>query len=475
MTITVEPVVNKIDKWKLFDVLGYKVHHQAVRDFHNSTARVKVCSAPRRSTKSYAAAKDALSTILTPGTRTWIVGPNYSLAEKEFRYIHQDLVLRRNQIGLPKPKICHANARSGALYIQFPWGSIVEGKSADNPESLLGEAVDYVIYSEAAQLARQIRERYVQPTVITKKGIEVIPTTPDQGGEWVHELVELGQRDDFEDIESFHWDITANPIYDRDEFERAKKFYGADSPVFREQYLGEWVFYGGRVFPTFSENIHIIKPFDIPKDWPVLRGIDFGSRDPFVTLWCAVGPENELYFFNEYYCREAKGMREHALHIKAESEGMRTIRTIGDPSAKQSIEDMCVEGIPTISGNNDRNAGRMRLLEYMSLSEDGVPPWPIQNLPERYTRKKWPRMYIFASMKETLREMRYYRWKESAKREGDREKTEGEDHAMDTMRYLSMERPSPFKTAPRVAANSFQGQMNRMKGDRMKSSYLRYG
>ena len=464
-----------IDKWKLFDILDYKVHHEQVREFHNSTARVKVCSAPRRSTKSYCSAKDVLSTILTPDTRTWIVGPNYSLAEKEFRYIHQDLVLKRNQIGLPKPKICLTNARSGALYIKFPWGSIVEGKSADNPESLLGEAVDAVIYSEAAQLERHIRERYVQPTVITKKGTEIIPTTPDQGGEWVHELVELGQREDFPEIESFHWDITANPIYDREEFERAKKFYGADSPVFREQYLGEWVFYGGRVFPTFSENLHIISPFHIPSDWPVIRGIDFGNRDPFVTLWCAVGPENELYFFNEYYCREGKSIREHALHIKAESARMRISRTVGDPSAKQSIEDMCMEGVPTIQGNNDRNAGRMRLLEYMALSEDGVAPWPIQNLPERYTRKKWPRMYIFSTMKETLREMRYYRWKESAKREGDREKTEGEDHAMDTMRYIAMERPSPFKTAPRVAANSFQGHMNRMKNERMKSSYLRYG
>ena len=116
-TITTEPVVPVIDKWKLFDLLGYKVHHGAVRNFHNSTARVKVCSAPRRSTKSYSAAKDALATVLMPNTRTWIVGPSYGLAEKEFRYIHEDLVLRRKEIGLPKPTICLTNARSGQLYI----------------------------------------------------------------------------------------------------------------------------------------------------------------------------------------------------------------------------------------------------------------------------------------------------------------------------------------------------------------------
>src|SRR5512139_542054 len=460
--VAVEPVAPLIDKWKLFDLIGYKVFHPEVRRFHNSKARIKVCAAPRRSTKSYAAAKDSLEKILEPKTRTWIVGPNYGLAEKEFRYIHEDLVINRHILGLPKPKVCQTNARSGQLYIRFAWGSIVECKSADNPESLLGEAVDQVIYSEAAQLPRHIRERYVQPTVITKKGTEIVPTTPDQGGEWVHELVEKSQRDDFEDIGAFHWDITANPKYDRAEFERAKKFYGADSPVFREQYLGEWVFYGGRVYGVFNEDVHVIEPFDIPRDWPVTRGIDFGHRDPFVCLWCAVGPEQELYFIKEYYCREGKSMREHAREIQRMSEGMRIGLTVGDPAAKQSIEDLCYEGIPTISGDNDRQAGRMRVMEYLALTEDGVAPWPLHDSPAKFAKSKWPRMYVFSNLREWRREMRYYRWAEGVKREGDREKTEGEDHAMDPTRYIAMTRPSPYKLSPRVSKNSFKGWINRM-------------
>lgn len=474
ITILETPQRKIIDKWKLFDLIGYKPHHPEVVRFHNSVARTKVCSAPRRSTKSYAAAKDALATILTPNTRTWIVGPNYGLAEKEFRYIHEDLVLKRDRLGLPKPKQCFSNSRSGSLYIRFPWGSVVEGKSADNPESLLGEAVDLVIYSEAAQLPRHIRERYVQPTVITKQGIEIVPTTPDQGGEWVHELVEKS-ADPEQGIDSFHWDITANPMYDRKEFLRAKKFYGENSPVFREQYLGEWVFYGGRVYPIFDEELHIIDPFDIPHDWSIVRGIDPGHRDPFVTLGCAIGPESELYFFQEYYSREGKGIREHAIHIKRSYEGRRISLTVGDPAAAQSIDDLCFEGVPTIAGNNDRVAGRMRVMEYLQSNEDGVPPWPIRDLPARFVRNKWPRLYFFRTMKETLREMRYFRWHEGAKREGDREKTEGEDHAMDVLRYIVMTRPSPYKMAPRVSQKSFQGWLNRQADGKMAGRYIGAG
>ena len=462
----------RIDKWKVFEMLEYFPTHPDVVAFHNSTARTKVCSAPRRSTKSYAAAKDALATILTPNTRTWIVGPNYGLAEKEFRYIHEDLVIKRKKLGLPPPKQCFTNARSGALYIRFPWGSLVEAKSADNPESLLGEAVDLVIYSEAAQLERKIRERYVQPTLITRRGIEIVPTTPDQSGEWVHELIEKATQDDDSSIDSFHWGVTANPTYDLGELEKARRFYGEDSPVFREQYLGEWVFYGGRVYPVFDERVHVIEPFDIPLSWPVVRGIDFGHRDPFVVLGCAIGPESELYFFQEYYNRAGRGMREHALAIKADYKERKISNTVGDPSAAQGIDDLCFEGVSVVAGNNDRTAGRMRVLEYMQPTDDGVPPWPIRELPARLSRNKWPRMYIFSTMKETLRELRYYRWKEAGSSEGEKEKTEGEDHAMDTMRYVVMTRPSPYRTMPRVSSNSFKGWMNRVAESKIVSSYI---
>lgn len=343
-----------------------------------------------------------------------------------------------------------------------PHNSVVECKSADNQDSLLGEAIDWVIYSEASKLPRAIRERYVQPRTITRKGRELIPTTPSPEGEWVHELWEYGQTGEFEDIESFSWDFTANPLYDESEFLRAKNFYGADNLFFREQYMGEWVFFGGLVYPL--QEVHVIQPFKIPANWPVYRGIDFGHRDPFVCLWAAVGPENELYFFQEYYTREGRSMREHAMKIKAGSEGLRVVRTVGDPQARQSIEDLCHEGVSCDSANNDRQAGRMRVLEYTAITEDAPPPFPLrgQDLKKRFTR-----MYFFNTMKETLREMKFYRWKEGKKVEGEKEKTEGDDHACDTVRYITMERPSPFKSQIKTPSNSFMGWMNRMKRDRV--------
>ena len=439
------------DKWAFYKSIGYDVHHDEVRRFHESKAKIKVCVAPRRTTKSYSASYDVLPDFFEkPGCRGWIVGPTYSLAEKEFNYIHKALTI---DMGM---KAIHNNPKQQKLI--FSGNRIIEGKSAENPSSLLGEALDWVIYSEAAELPRGIRERYVAPALNTKRGREIIPTTPQARAEWVHELWLAGQGGEFSEIETFQWDRSANPLYDESEFLRAKKFYGEDSPIFREQYLGQWVFYGGIVYPMFSEE-HIIDPFEIPKGWKIVRGIDFGFRDPFVTLWVAIGPHAELYLFKEYYCREGRSLREHALHIRTQSEGMNISMSVGDPSEAQAIEDLAHERVYCEPANNDRHAGRLRVAEYLTPTDDANMPFNVKIA----ERAKYPRLYIMKNCVETLRELRYYRWKEGRHVEGDAEKTEGEDHAMDTLRYICMTRPSPMKYKSRVVPGTFNHVMGKIR------------
>lgn len=447
-------------KYNVFKKLGYKIHHKEVERFHRSTAKKKVCWAPSRTTKSYSAAFDMLPNCLLRNTINWVVGPSYELAEKEFRVIHDQLVVNRHKLGIPKPLVCQTNL-NGQLFIKWPWGAILQCKSADNMKSLLGEKVHYVIYSEAAQLPRAVPERYVTPRVITTNGTELVPSTPFGGAEWMYELCQKGQLPKYAgEIESFHWDYTANPEYDRKAIERAKKLFGEDSPEFREQYLGEWVFYGGLVYSSFNPDVHVMEPFDIPPSWPRIRAIDFGLRDPFVCLWFAVGPFGELYLYREYYERKNLSMVEHARMIKALSSGETIGLTVADPSAAQSIEDLYYHGIHCEKAINDQSAGRLRVMDYMQPTDDAKPPWPLYNSKTGGFRKKWPRYFIFNTAVETIREVKYYRFKEGRPREGDREVTEGEDHSMDTMRYAIMTRPAPFQSTFEAPVGSFDREMD---------------
>ena len=459
----------KFKLWAL-EVLGYETHHPEVERFHASSARIKVSCCPARSSKSYSAAHDVLADALIPGTRGWTVGPSYVLAEKEFRYIHERLVIEREKLGLDKPKTCLTNARSGNLLIEFPWGSIVEGKSADSPGSLLGEAIDWALYSEASQLDRKIRERYVRPRLVTKKGRELVPTTPDVKGIWVKDLYDMG-LEGHDRIESFNWDITANPLYDLEEFENAKRDYGEASPVFREQYLGEWVYYGGTVY-DFDPNVHVIPPFDIPPSWPRVRAIDPGHRDPFAVLWMAVGPQNELYLYQEYYSIEGLPISVHADKIKAMStmgDVSPRMRTIVDRSATQVMEDLAYEGIGGEASNSDRLAGRMRVQEYLLQSYEGVRP----HNREGNDGFKWPKLYVFNTLTNFASEIQHYRWKEARQIESEKERTEGADHLMDLLRYLVMTRPAARPRKKLVHPESFNAIRDRIKRRERVAGYRR--
>ncbi len=446
-------------KWRLFDALGYRPRHAEVSRFHESKARIKLAVCPARSSKSYSAAKDVLPDLFVPGCRGWIVGPNYTLAEKEFRYIHDDLVVKGvRDFGLPRPQRVSTIAKSGGLFIKWgaPLNVTIEAKTAENPQTLLGEEVDFIIYSEAAQLPRAIHEKYCYPRTITKQGRIIIPTTPESKAEWLYDMWDKGRSGNDERIDTFTWDVTANPAYRIEEFEWAKNFYGEDHPAFREQFLGEWVFYTGLVYPSFSKDMHIIDPFRIPQDWPKFRVIDFGSRDPFCCLWYAVGPNSEIYVYREYYERNPSvPSMQHAEAIRLRTASEHIQWTIADPSAKQLITDMAHFGVaPIRAADNDRTAGRVRVMEYLQPTEYGKPPYNHGKRPMGKTR--WPKLYIFSDCVELIGEIKFYRWKESKAREGEKERTEGSDHAMDCLRYLCMDRPSPLKSLQLTPAGSFE-------------------
>ncbi len=64
---------------------------------------------------------------------------------------------------------------------------------------------------------------------------------------------------------------------------------------------GDWYVTAGAFFGEDWEPArHICKPFKIPKDWPQFRSMDWGYKNPGCIYWCAVDPEDTLYFHREY-------------------------------------------------------------------------------------------------------------------------------------------------------------------------------
>lgn len=477
--MSLPPLWTPEKQWKLYDAIGYErtkirpdgsvweMPSEQQRFLANWEQRYHVVICPARASKSYSAAKKVLPLILgrynkrdgsgPAPTRGWIVGPTYELAEKEFRYIWEDLMVSLPKLGMPKPIIARDSKKGGDLLLVTPWGAEIVGKSADKPQSLLGEELDWVLLSEAAQLPGEIWTRFLEPRLSTTQGYAIFPTTPSASALWLKELDDYGQAGTPIDpstgqplFASYTWDVFGNPVYPRQEFEAKKAQYGETHPVFREQYLGHWTFQEGVVYGAdYDKGRNIIEPFDIPREWRRIRAIDFGYRDPFVCLWFAISPDGGLICYREYYTKE-RAMAHHAQAIRELTGDEHVLYTVADSSEPQAIADLRRLGVPAIEAKRDRRAGRMLVGDYL---RDGR---------LTFFRNKTPNL---------IKEINWYRWDVDKNKEGAKEATVGDDHAMDAMRYACMSRPAPAPKRIKEPSNTFRATMRQRTRDRQMGAW----
>lgn len=396
-----------------------------------SQSRFILNRAARRTGKSFTGAKWAFSRergILAPGSRGWIVGPTYDLAEKEFRYIVEILDRAHKCVGLPKPVTLHHNAKMGDLYIKMPWGAEVIGKSAERPLSLVGEENDWILMSEAAQQKEDTWYRYLRPTLSSRMGCAMFPTTPDISGAWLYELeLDIPNMPGWELFHRAAWDA---PHYKPEEIEAARAEMSEDA--FNEQYGGEWTFNKGRVFKAYSRNIHLVDPFPLPPGWRYWSGVDFGHRDATAVLWASSSPIGDFYIFKEYYASD-RPTEVHTAVVKAQDRALPHIIRVSDHHAlgKQLAHDWRTHGVPTLDAGVDRKSRRDRVMAMLE-PRDYHKPHHVQS-----GIGKYPRLFIVRGRCPNLeREMNLLKWKEGTRQEGTYGDTLGDDHAIDALEYM---------------------------------------
>ena len=221
-------------KYEFFKKIGYKPH-DGQNKFHRATARFRIIAGGTRWGKSMAAGYDVCPRLLLPNNQGWIVGPTYRLGEKEFRYIWQALII---DLKLPTVR-ANNNLNIGDMYIEFPWGSWVRVMSSEKPANLLGEELDWLILAEGSQIKEQVYTRYLRGRLVSRKGILIANTTPNEQDKLIYPMFKKGQDRRFTDYYSAQYGTADNPYVDKKEIEDAKKDLPEDE--FREQYLGEFI------------------------------------------------------------------------------------------------------------------------------------------------------------------------------------------------------------------------------------------
>jgi len=307
----------RLDKWQIYDHprVNWQPHKGQLIVAENN-ARHKVVSAGRRWGKSYMGGVDKLlpevfitkpiaSTLLSEGKKRifWIVGPNFSDSEKEFRVIWN--YLKKLEIPMYKPS--YNSPETGDMIITLWDGAMqIVAKSAQNPERLVGEGLSGVILSEAAKLKESIWYKYIRPTLADFQGWSFSSSTPE-GKNWFYRLWQDGQDPNNPDWASWRMPAWINnyvyrvPTKESDVMKllEAKRHSGTSvyklandmnitidpeilasineltPEAFLQEIAADFTEFVGRVFKEFDEEKHVTDLTFNP-GWQTFAAVDYG-------------------------------------------------------------------------------------------------------------------------------------------------------------------------------------------------------
>lgn len=63
---------------------------------------------------------------------------------------------------------------------------------------------------------------------------------------------------------------------------------------------GDWEIFAGQFFQEISREIHVIKPFDIPRHWNRFGAYDYGFNHPAAFGWFANDEDGNTYLYREF-------------------------------------------------------------------------------------------------------------------------------------------------------------------------------
>ena len=218
---------------------------------------------------------------------------------------------------------------------------------------------------------------------------------------------------------------------------------------------GSWESFNGQVFTEWRNDpehyedgfwTHVIQPFNIPLDWKIVRGFDFGYAKPFSVGWYAIDHKGKVYRIKEYYgCTgepntglkiDPYEIAKNIHEIETTDEVLKRFRidgiadpSIWDESRGESIARM-MERSPNFihwtPGDNTRIPGKMQFHYRLAFDDNGECMFQVFNTCKDFIRT-FPMLIYSEKHPEDI-------------------ETDMEDHIYDECRYVLMDRP----IAPRV-------------------------
>ena len=415
---------------------GEKIHKKQV-EFHKCNKKNRWVFGGNRSGKTECGAVETV--YLARGNHPykenkpiscWVVSLSKQVQrdvaqEKILHYLRKDWI---EKIVMSSGK--QDSAESGVIdfiLVKNVFGSLskIGFKSCDQGrEKFQGSSLDFVWFDEEPpyDIYQECRMR-----VFDKKGMIFGTMTPLKGLTWVYNEIYLNEKND-DEVWYTEMEWADNPFLDEQEIIAMTSSLSQDELESRR--YGKFKQCGGLVYSEFNEQIHVIEPFDIPKEWQDNISIDPGLNNPLSAHWYCEDFDGNVYVVAEHYA-QGKDVYYHANKIKEICQKLDwhyyngKISALIDSAAMQrtlasskSVVDLFYENDILVNPkvNKDMFSGINTVKRYLKDGEGKA------------------HLFIFKNCTNLIREIKSYWW-------GDNDlPIKRDDHCLDEMRYYLMDK-----------------------------------
>lgn len=247
-----------------------------------STARFRVVIAGRRWGKTSLAQRELARAARYPDRRVWYIAPSYRMAKQIVWDSLKSRLYSLNWI---------SKTNESDLSVRLRNGSQIALRGADNPDSLRGVFLDFVVFDEFAFIDEKAWTEVIRPALSDRRGHAMFISTP-MGRNWAFDLYNRGQTESSTDWASWTFRTIDGGNVTADEIAAAQ--YDMDARQFRQEYEASFETYEGVIYYNFTRQ-NVQTSGTVPNT--IIVGMDFNTSP--MSAVCMARTADGLHVFDE--------------------------------------------------------------------------------------------------------------------------------------------------------------------------------
>jgi len=325
--------------------------HRGQQEFHQSNTRFRILACGRRWGKTKGGANETIKVASKAGQNSvgFCVAPTYWHTQKQwsefFLYCPAEIIEDISRVE-------HHVILTGNRHVWF--------KSADNPDSLRSEGLDWLWMDEGGQIKEEAWNLALRPALMDKKGCAWFTGTP-KGHNWYWLLWLRGQNPDEQDYQSWQYSSKDNPYIDPQEIEE----FARDMPkmAYRQEILAEFLEDIGTVFRGVDNIVDgVLEPVKPGKSYVI--GVDLAKHEDY-TVMCVLDENGHLCHFDRWGEYDWVYQRKRLVNLATQFNNARLLidsTGVGDPV----FDELRRESV-SVDGYKFTNASKKDLIENLAM------------------------------------------------------------------------------------------------------------